>query len=63
LGQINASKEQWLEAAEYFELFLEKNPEDKRRGWAVYDLGLAYEQMGQIGRASVETKVVLKNPG
>ena len=32
-------------------MFLAKYPEDRRRGRVVYDLGRAYEQMEQIGRA------------
>jgi len=35
----------------YFELFLEKAPEDQRRGDVLYDLGRAYEEMGELDAA------------
>ena len=48
LGRLNFEKSQWVDAAMYFELFLEKAPEDQRRGGVLYDLGRAYEEMGEL---------------
>jgi len=48
LGWFNFKKGQWVDAAMYFELFMEKAPEDQRRTGVLYDLGRAYEEMGEL---------------
>jgi len=61
LAEPLLQKGEWAEAAMYFELFLEKRPEDPRRIDVLYDLGQTYEKMGeadsaaQIYRAFIET--------
>jgi len=52
LGDLNFQKGKWAKAAEYFELFLEKYPEDIRFGQVLYDLGRAYEMMGELELAA-----------
>jgi tetratricopeptide (TPR) repeat protein len=52
LGSINFGKGQWTEAAKYFELFLEKYPEDIRWHGVLYDLGRVYEKMGEPSLAA-----------
>ena len=52
LGQMNFEKGQWVEAAVYFELFMEKASEDPRRGHVVYYLGRAYEKLEQLELAA-----------
>jgi TolA-binding protein len=54
LARLSFSEKQPVEAAEYLELFLEKSPDDPRVPDVLYDLGRAYEQMGQLDLA-VET--------
>jgi len=36
-----------LDAAAYFELFLQNYPEDKRQSQVLYGLGRTYEEMGE----------------
>ena len=52
LGQMSFKIGQWVEAAVYFELFLEKAPDDPRAHRVMYDLGRAYEKMGQLELAA-----------
>jgi tetratricopeptide (TPR) repeat protein len=52
LGQLNFNKSQWVDAAMYFELFLEKSPDDPRWSYVLYDLGRAYEKMGKLDLAA-----------
>ena len=52
LGQLNFNRGQWADAAKYFELFMEKAPEGQRRGDVLYDLGRAYEKMGELDLAA-----------
>jgi TolA-binding protein len=53
LANISFGRNQPVEAAEYLEMFLETSPDDDPRvPNALYDLGRAYEQMGEIGLAA-----------
>lgn len=52
MAQSNFQKGQWSDAAMYFELFLEKSPDDPRRSYVLYDLGRAYEKMGELDMAA-----------
>jgi len=65
LAQPNFAKGRWAEAATYFELFLEKAPEDPRRVNVLYDLGRAYEQMGELNLAAEVYRIFIEtaNPG
>jgi len=52
LGSFYFKKQQWSDAAVYFELYLEKVPEDRRIDIILYDLGRAYEEMGESNLAA-----------
>ena len=52
LANMKSQANQWAEAAAYFESFLEKYPQDKRYTRVLYDLGRAYERMGELERAA-----------
>jgi len=52
LGQISFEAGQWLEAAQYFELFLQRCPENHWRNRVLYPLGRAYDKMGQLDLAA-----------
>ena len=52
LGWLNFKKGQWLEATQYFELSLEKTPENYRSPHILYALGQAYEEIGQLDKAT-----------
>lgn len=52
LGISNFKKEQWVEAAMYFELFLQKSYESPPPSWVLYDLGRAYEETGELDLAA-----------
>lgn len=54
LGYLNYSKGQWADAAMYFELFLEKAPDDQQLVDVLYRLGRAYQKMGEL---SLEAEV------
>jgi tetratricopeptide (TPR) repeat protein len=47
LGNLNYSGGRWTDAAKYYELFLEKFPEDKRWNDVLYSLAYTYQKMGQ----------------
>lgn len=51
LAWPNFKKGRWAEAATYFELFVQKSPDDPRSSRVLYDLGQAYEKMGKLDRA------------
>jgi len=51
LAWPNFKKGRWAEAATYFELFVQKRPDDPRSSRVLYDLGQAYEKMGELDRA------------
>ncbi|MBA7648321.1 Cell division coordinator CpoB [subsurface metagenome] len=52
LGQINFKKGQWVLAAQFFELFLQENAGGPRQLRVLYDLGRAYEKMGEFEQAA-----------
>ncbi|MCK4914278.1 MAG: tetratricopeptide repeat protein [Planctomycetes bacterium] len=49
LGRMSFKKKQWAEAAEYFEVLLERKPDQLR--YVVLDLARAYEEMGELNLA------------
>jgi len=51
LGQPSFKKGRWSDAAYYFELFLQKSPDDPRGPGVLYDLGRTYEKMGELEQA------------
>jgi TolA-binding protein len=51
LAEPSFRKGQWSEAAYYFEIFLREEPDDPRWLGVLYDLGTAYEKMGELGLA------------
>jgi TolA-binding protein len=52
LGWMNFKKGKWADAAQYFELFLQKCPaNDPRETDTLYYLGRSYEEMGELGPA------------
>ncbi|MHC4456278.1 MAG: tetratricopeptide repeat protein [Planctomycetota bacterium] len=51
LGWLNFKIGQWLEAVEYWELTLQKSPENKRPIHILYPLGRAYEETQQFDKA------------
>ena len=52
LAELNFNKGQWTKAAYYFEVLLQKYPENQRPSSIVYKLGRAYEEMGELDRAT-----------
>jgi tetratricopeptide (TPR) repeat protein len=52
LAKPSFQKGQWSDAAMYFEIFLEKSPDDPRLSYVLYDLGRAYEKMGELDMAA-----------
>jgi len=52
VGWRNFDKGRWATAAEYFELLLEKHPNDNQRQNILYKLGQAYENMGKLELAT-----------
>jgi tetratricopeptide (TPR) repeat protein len=52
LGRINFNREQWIEAAYYFELFLQKSDNNQVLRYTVSPLGQAYEKMGETDSAA-----------
>jgi tetratricopeptide (TPR) repeat protein len=52
LGNLNYGRGQWAEAAKYYELFLERFPEDKRWNDVLYSLAYTYQKMGQLQLAT-----------
>lgn len=52
LANINFSRNRPVEAAFYLEMFLEKDFDDYQAPKALYDLGRAYEQMGELDAAA-----------
>ena len=48
LGRLNFQRGQWLDAAVYFELFLEKSTQNDKPTRILYQLGQTYEKMGQF---------------
>ena len=61
LGSLNSTKGEWAEAAAYFELFLEKYPDDIRFGQVLYDLGRAYEVSNPRVRCYLEVLASLRS--
>ena len=53
MGQLNLQKGLWADAAMYFEMFLQKRPEEPRVSQVVESLGYAYEQMAEPELARV----------
>ena len=51
LGRINFNRKQWVEAAYYFELFLQKSDNNQSLRYVVSPLGQAYEKMGEADSA------------
>jgi tetratricopeptide (TPR) repeat protein len=63
LAGIYFSRNNPAKAAYYLELFLEKNYDDPRVPKVLYDLGGAYEQMGQLDLAvETYTKFIEEDP-
>lgn len=64
LADISFGRNQPVEAAEFLELYLEKSwDDDPRVPKALYDLGRAYEQMGELGLAAeVYTEFIQADP-
>jgi TolA-binding protein len=60
LGQLNVKKEQWAEVAYYFELFLQKKPDDPRSIGVIYDLGTIYQKMGELTLAAEMYRLFIK---
>jgi len=61
LGRKNFESGQWIDAARYFELFRENSSPDDGALWKViYDLGMAYEEMGERDIAIEIYEVFLK---
>ena len=52
LGRLNFQRGRWADAVWYFELFRQKSPDDPRLLAVLYDLGRAYEEMGQLSQAA-----------
>jgi len=52
LGWLNFNRAQWVDAAMYFELALQKYPENQGPREIIYPLGLAYEKMGELDIAA-----------
>ena len=48
------------DAAEYFELFLQKSPNDPRVPGVLYDLGRAYEKMGELRLAAEMYRIFIE---
>ncbi len=48
LGRLNFQRGQWLDAAMYFELFLEKSTQNEKPSRILYQLGQTYEKLGQF---------------
>jgi len=51
LAELNFEREQWTEAAMYYELFLTKFPDSNRPSSILYPLGQAYDNMGEVDEA------------
>jgi tetratricopeptide (TPR) repeat protein len=51
LARLNFKRGQWAEAAWYFRSALKKYPENRRPVHALYSLGKAYEELGQLDKA------------
>ena len=54
LSQLSSEMGQLVDAAEYYELFLENYPQDTRYSQILYHLAQTYEKMGELDRAVVE---------
>ena len=52
LGRINFNRKQWVVAAYYFELFLQKSDNNQALRYVVSPLGQAYEKMGETDSAA-----------
>lgn len=51
LAELNFEREQWTEAAMYYELFLTKFPETDYPSSILYSLGQAYDNIGEVNEA------------
>jgi TolA-binding protein len=51
LGWLNFKRGQWVEAIQYWELCLQRSPEDYKPVHILYPLGRAYEEIGQFDLA------------
>ncbi len=60
LGRMDFERGQWVEAAVYFELFLEKFPQNEKPARILYQLGQTYEKMGQFDKAELELQNSIK---
>jgi tetratricopeptide (TPR) repeat protein len=60
LGRPSFKKGQWADAAYYFEIFLQKNPDDPRWSSVLYNLGQAYEKMGKLELAAELYRVFIQ---
>ncbi len=54
LSKLSSEMGQLVDAAEYYELFLENYPQDTRYSQTLYHLARTYEKMGELDRAVVE---------
>ena len=66
LGQINLARRQWPDVAYYLELFVIKEDGEAPHflfTGAMYDLGRAYEQLGELDRAIVVYGVFMQTAG
>ena len=54
LGRLNFDRGQWLNAASYFEVFLQlhKEYENKQPYFVVCNLGQCYEEIGKLDQAA-----------
>jgi len=61
LGRKYFDSQRWADAAFYFQLVWQDFPDDPRLGQVVYDLGRAYEQMGETAIAMETYEEFLKD--
>jgi tetratricopeptide (TPR) repeat protein len=54
IAQSSVNKGKWIDAATYFELFLQKSPDDPRCLGVLYDLGQVYEKIGGLEPSAAE---------
>jgi len=60
LGWMNFHSAQWVEAAKYFEFFLEKSEDNQAMCSVVSPLGPAYEQMGELHMAAEVYRIFIE---